>query len=205
MLTWLTTNSESLNVLANWSMVVIWIIYLQVFLRSFRRQALPKIVINQAAGTSLDAACFVSNMSSEAIYIESIVVEIEIEDEKLACTVTDLELIAEEDKRPDPKQRTFQGPLPSSEYTSLGTFQSLIESVGRRTARRIERFQETAEMISITVTIIADYASETLLVGAKRRFTARAEDDWRLTPDAPCTDQIRSPRKRKQLSAASIS
>lgn len=71
MLNWMTKNSDWLNVVANWAMVAIWIVYLQVFLRSFRRQTLPKIVINQAAGSSLDAACFISNMSSEAIYIEA--------------------------------------------------------------------------------------------------------------------------------------
>ena len=76
MLEWFAANSEMLNLVANWAMVIIWIAYLQIFLRSFRRQTLPKIVINRAAGSSLRASCFVSNMSSDAIYIESVIVKI---------------------------------------------------------------------------------------------------------------------------------
>ena len=89
MLLWLTANKELLNLIANWTMVAIWIVYLQVFLRSFQRQTLPKIVINRAAGSSLDAACFVSNMSPDAIYIESVIVELTCGEETFASAVTD--------------------------------------------------------------------------------------------------------------------
>ena len=79
MLTWIAENTEVLNLAANVAMVVIWLAYLHVFLRSFRRQTRPKIVINLAAGSTLDAACFISNMSSEPIYVESIVAKLEVD------------------------------------------------------------------------------------------------------------------------------
>ena len=44
----------------------------QVFLHSFPRQSRPKIVTNDAAGSELNAACFIGSMSSEAAYIEII-------------------------------------------------------------------------------------------------------------------------------------
>lgn len=106
MFQWIATNADTLNLLANWAMVVIWIAYLQIFLRSFRRQTLPKIVINRAAGSSLRASCFVSNMSSDAIYIESVVVKIETSAETVMCRITDFDIFDEHDENVDPKLRT---------------------------------------------------------------------------------------------------
>lgn len=201
MLNWISSNSEWLNVISNWTMVAIWIAYLQVFLRSFRRQTLPKIVINQAAGSSLDAACFVSNMSSDAIYMESVIVDVKTDSQSLACTVTDFGSYDGQQGAADPKQRTFQGPLPPSEYTSLGSFEYLIDTAARRTGRDGGQLKRSAKMIAVTVTILADYASETLLIGAKRTFTARADNDWKLSAETFSTEQIRSARERKRIYA----
>lgn len=202
MLPWLTANSEWLNLIASWAMVAIWIVYLQVFLHSYRRQAYPKIVINRAAGSSLEAACFVSNMSSDAIYIESVIVRIGYGSDTFACTVTDFEFFDGQSRASDPKARTFQGPLPPSQYTSLGTFKGLIETVARRTGRDRDEPGSSADAISVEVTVVADYASEHLLIGAKRSFSAHRKDgQWKLTADTPSTHQIRSPRERKHISA----
>lgn len=197
MLHWISSNSEWLNVVANWTMVLIWIAYLQVFLRSFRRQTLPKIVINRAAGSSLSAACFVSNMSSEAIYIESVIVDVEIEGRSFAGTVTDFELPDAHEGADDPKRRTYQGPLPPSQYTSLGTFEALIQATAERTNYDWKRARKA---LSVTITIIADYASEEHLIGAKRSFsTSYANGQIELTADQPSTTQIRSRRARKHI------
>lgn len=181
-------------------MVAIWVAYLQVFLLSFRRQTLPKLVINRAAGSSLDASCFVSNMSSEAIYIESVIVEIEAGEDKIACTVTDFAIGQSQDDPSDPKLQTYQGVLPSAQYTSLGRFGDLISMVANRTGHDHDRLKAAGDTITVEITIVADYASERLLVGAKRKFEARWQDDhWKLTPESPDTRQIRSKHERKRL------
>ena len=199
MVDWIPTSSDWLNVLANWTMVAIWLVYLQVFLRSFRRQTVPKIVITRAAGRSLDGSCFVSNMSSDAVYIESVIVEVSTQDQSLACSVTDFEHFDGEDAAPDPKLRTFHGPLPPSQYTVLGTFESLIDTAARRTGMDSGQFKRTAEYVSVTVTILADYASARLLVGAERSFTARADQGWKLTADTRSSVLITSSGERRRL------
>lgn len=200
MFDWIIENSDQLNLAANWAMVGIWVLYLQVFLRSFRRQTLPKIVINRAAGSTLDAACFVSNMSSDAIYIESVLVEIQAGSETHGCTITDFEMFDGEDPGDDPKLRTFQGPLGPSHYTSLGKFGDLIASVARRTGNDDDKMKSSGDAIMVEITIIADYASEDLLIGAKRKFKATWEDShWKLAAETPETKQIRSRRKRKEI------
>lgn len=199
---WIAANSDMLNLTANWAMVAIWVVYLQVFLRSFRRQTLPKIVINRAAGSSLSASCFVSNMSSDAIYIESVIVKIEFSQDTIACTVTDFDFFEEQNADDDPKRLTFQGTLAPASYSSLGKFKDLIATVARRTGHDIEQLQASGNALAVEVTIIADYASETLLVGARRKFNAKwQEDHWQLTADAPGTHQIRSRGERKRIYA----
>ncbi|WMT92801.1 hypothetical protein [Pelagibacterium sp. H642] len=201
MLQWISDNSEVLNLVANWAMVLIWIVYLQVFLLSFRRQTLPKIVINRAAGSTLDAACFVSNMSSDAIYIESVLVEIGAGDDTLGCTITDFEFFDGEKGSDDPKLRTYQGTLGPSQYTSLGKFEDLIASVARRTGHDVENLKSAGGPITVEITIIADYASEDQLIGARRKFRATWEGDhWKLIAETTETQQIRSPRERKRIS-----
>lgn len=198
MFKWLAENTDMLNLAANWAMVAIWVIYLQVFLRSFRRQTLPKIVINRAAGSSLDASCFVSNMSSDGIYVESVIIGITCGDSRFAATVTDAET-GHSDEKSDPRSRTFQGTLGPSQYSSIGRFDELIGSATRRAGRDEDPLKSSSE-ITVTVTILADHASENLLIGAEREFNASWESDhWKLEPVEPHTRQIRSRRKRKRL------
>lgn len=199
MLELISANSDLLNLIANWAMVLIWVVYLQVFLRSFRRQTLPKIVINRAAGSSLDAACFVSNMSSDAIYIESVLVELECGEKRLTSAVTDFETRDGQKDNPDPKLRTYQGTLPPSHYTSLGSFEYLISSVCRRIGHDVGALKSSSP-IFVEISILADYASENLLIGARRRFRATwAEGHWKLRAETPDTHQIRSHRERKRI------
>src|SRR5690606_25677631 len=88
---WMSQRQEFLNLLVNLGMLVVWIAYLQLFLANFRRQRRPNILINFGAGSGLSARCLVSNMSSEAIYIESIIAKLEGDGTTQTCAVTDLE------------------------------------------------------------------------------------------------------------------
>lgn len=197
MLQWITDNTDLLDLVASWAMVAIWIVYLQVFLWNFRRQTRPKIVINRAAGSSLDASCFVSNMSSDAIYIESAVVEVECGEAKFTASVTDYE--AEHDGR-DTKSKTFQGTLAPSRYASLGKFDELIRSVLKRTGNDPHSLFPPHDAIAVTVTILADHAAESLLIGAQRKFhTVWQDNQLKLVANEAGTRQIRSRRERRRL------
>lgn len=200
MLEWFAANSDLLNVAANWTMVAIWIAYLQIFLRSFRRQTLPKIVINRAAGSSLDAACFVSNMSSDAIYVESVIAKIETDGETILCRVTDFGSVEDHRANDDPKLRTYQGTLAPAQYSSLGKFDDLIAMVAKHKGLDAQELKSSGDAIMVEITVIADYAAEDLLVGARRAFRADwQEDHWHLVEETPETEQIRSRSERKRI------
>ncbi|TNC60456.1 hypothetical protein FHG71_22030, partial [Rubellimicrobium roseum] len=76
MLDWLSANSDAVNVVLNLAMLLVWIVYLQVFVSSYRRQRRANILISVGGGSGLDARCLVSNMSEGAIYIRSLVLDL---------------------------------------------------------------------------------------------------------------------------------
>ncbi len=200
MFQWISENSDSISAIANVSMLFVWIAYLQVFLRSYRRQVRPKIVINRAAGTALEAACFVSNMSSESIYVESVVVTLVCGDYRARRAVTDLDILDGEDLPSDPRKQTFQGPLGPGEYTAIGTFSRLLDRMGVDKDEAFDRLKQSAHPLSLEVVVVADYSSDDLLIGARRRFSAECKDgEWVLTSETTETEQISSRRERRRI------
>lgn len=200
MLQWISENSDAISAVSSVAMLFVWVAYLQVFLHSYRRQVRPKIVINRAAGSALGAACFVSNMSAEAIYLESVIVKLKCGELTARHTVTDVDALDGEEQPSDPRRRTLQGPLRPGEYTSIGTFESLIYKVLRRKGEPPDRLKQFDEPISLEVVVIADYSSDDLLIGAVRRFAAEWKNDqWHLVPETAETEQIRSRPKRREI------
>lgn len=196
MFQWISQNSAFVNAVANIAMLAVWITYLSIFLHSYGRQMKPKIVINQAAGSALSASCFVSNMSSEAVYVETVVATLRWDDHEVRKTVTDFEV--EDPDNNDPQQKTFQGPLGSGDYVSLGTFNELISRVvDDETSLNADPDVKDA---TIEILVVADHLSDDMVVGAHRTFIARRKDDrWLIKPQNATTHQIRSRREREKL------
>ncbi|SDH23831.1 hypothetical protein [Pelagibacterium luteolum] len=199
MLKWVSDNSDAISAVSNLAMLFVWIAYLQVFLQSYRRQVRPNIVINRAAGSALNASCFVGNMSSESIYIESVIVTLNCEGHDIRDTVTDSKELDGDERPDDPRQRTLQGPLRPGDYTSIGAFDELIEKVHRNKGRR-DHPKAAGVPIFLEVLVIADYSSDDLLIGAKRAFTIEPKgQDWHVRGMTAKTQQIRSRRERRRI------
>lgn len=200
MFEWISDHSETVSAVSSVAMLFVWIAYLQVFLRSYRRQVRPKIVINRAAGSALNASCFVGNMSSESIYIESVIVTVNCRDCEISHTVTDIEYPDGDEHEADPRQRTLQGPLRPGDYTSIGTFSDLIDKVHRNKGETEDHPKAAGEPISVEVMVVADYSSEDLLIGAKRTFNAEPQgQNWLVKAKTAETQQITSRGERRKI------
>lgn len=198
---WISQNIEVLSLLVSLGMLAVWIIYLQVFLFSYRRQTRSKIVINRGAGIDLEARCLVSNMSSDAIYIESILASVEAQEDSWRCTVTDIEGHRDGELPSDPKALTHQGPLPSGGYMDIGSYRELLERAVDGRGRLEAVLEQMTGPVIAQIQVVADYASEDLLVGARRRFQLEAQGQrWLLNPQDGGTEQIRSRRERRRIS-----
>ncbi|HZD91900.1 MAG TPA: hypothetical protein VE224_17505 [Pseudolabrys sp.] len=203
MFSWLDNSYPWLSLLLNAAMLVVWIAYLQTIVSGYRRQRRAKIVINQGAGSSVDATCFISNMSQESIYVESVVMRVNAGGKHWECAVTDVERLDGEEESSDPRQNTLQGPLRPGDFMPIGSFRRLAERVLRVRRDGSNSVENLQDPIELELQVFADYASEDLLVSAKRRFEIRRRDGA-LCLHAPtlATEQIRSLRARKQIMAA---
>lgn len=197
MWTWIASNHQVISALVNIAMLFVWIAYLQVFVSSYRRQKRSNILINRGAGSGLEARCLISNMSAEAIYIESLIVSVETTDGQWSRPVTELL-----EGRSDLELATRQGPLQAGQLIDVGSFQSLIQPVlqsgtglgGAAASSGLDN------LVAFEIKVIAVHGSEDLLSGAARRFDViRRQDRLLLKGHAVATHQIRSRRERKRL------
>ena len=198
MLDWIEQHHETLSVLVNAGMLVVWVAYLQLFLANYKRQTQPKILINIGAGRSIDGRCLVSNMSSEAIYIESLIAILETTEGQWMCPVTDAQELA--DKK-DLRSKTVQGPLKQGEVMDVGSFRDLVQHVVQESECPVPAENEFPEgLAALEIQAVADFGPEDLLVGAKRRFDlVRKDGAWALGMHTPQTEQIRSRGERRRI------
>ena len=197
---WISEYHQTLSLLVNIGMLLVWIAYLQLFLRNYRRQTQPKILINIGAGRSIDARCLISNMGSDAIYIESLIATVETNDGRWECPVTDAQALAQ-DQEQSLRNMTAQGTLKQGEMMDIGSFRDLARHVVRESDCPVPSEAEfPEELTAIEVQAIADFGPDDLLIGAKRRFEVVREDGgWVLGKHTPHTEQIRSRRERREI------
>jgi hypothetical protein len=200
MLDWIRDNYAIISVLISLGMLIVWIVYLQLFLVSYERRMRPKILINMGGGHGIDAMCLLSNMSSEAVYVESLIATLESKGEQWVGPVTDVEALTRDDKPPNPLDTTRQGPLQPGEVRNVGSFRNLIRHVLEEGGASRSGDDIPDSITGFEIQAIADFGPDDLLVGAKRRFDLDKRDgEWVLKPQSPFTAQIRSRRERKRI------
>lgn len=198
MLEWLTKWSDVVNAVINLGMLIVWITYLQVFWRNYRRQTRPQIIITRAVGSNLNAACFIGNMSAQSIYVESVIAYVRSAGEEEAAAITDIIFKDGSTEVTDQRHKTHQGPLLSGQYMSIGTFQDMMEQAARSYKEREDTGSEAE--LEIELLVIADYASDPLFIAARRTFSVvRSSSSSEVTPKDVRTIQVTDRRSRRQL------
>jgi hypothetical protein len=201
MLDWIRDDYAIISVLIKLGMLIVWIVYLQLFLVSYKRRTRPKILINMGGGRGIDAMCLLSNMSSEPVYVESLIATLEGKGKQWVCPVTDVEALARDDQPPNPLDTTRQGPLEPGEVRDIGSFRNLIRHVLDDKGGPDRSGDDIPDDITgFEIQAIADFGPDDLLVGAKRRFGLDKRDgEWVLKPHSAFTVQIRSRRERERV------
>lgn len=212
MLDWITQNSSPLNVLLQFLTLVVWVSYLQLLLNAYLRQRRPKILINRGAGHGVYAHCLVSNMGAEPIYVRSIIASLETESHRWTLAVTDQAEIYDEGWQPGSAgEATSQGSLNVGEFADIGTFQRFIDRVAWSAKAPSGSLDDVCgePLTLLELTVVADYGSDDLLVGARRQFEvkglgedgkdSKASKDSDLVPTTVNTVQIRSRRRRQEI------
>lgn len=201
MLQWVAQHREVITALTGLGTLIVWVIYLQVFVSNYRRQLRATLLITRGAGDGLEARCFLSNMSSGPVYVQSVLVTLGTAKKTFVFPVTDM-LELERETPAIPQERTRQGPLASGEIRDIGSFGNLIAHALRGTQTPSNEGIAPMAVQLVTIEVVGTYGSEDLPVGARRRFLVVEENGrFRIQGKHLQTQQIRGRRERRRLLA----
>jgi len=197
MLEFFRVNQGVISVLLSMAMLVVWVVYLQILLVQVRASRRSSILITRAAGRGMRSRCLVTNMSSQSLYVTSLIGILHAGDKQIEIALTDLRELPE-DLGADPRSTMRQGSLSTGQYLDIGHFQDFLEVMLRDDeAAGLER----EDVSQLDLIVVAFYAPESLPVGARRSFQFRWESPsgTRVQPSSLRTEQIRGRRQRKRL------
>ena len=202
MLQWISANSGALTVVANVTMVAVWLIYLQLFWKSYRRQLRANILITPGAGTGLEARCLISNMSAEAVHIEAVFLVLEKDGNRWSTALTTLARVRGKNGGKERAERAerimHEGPLAAGAYVDIGEFGDLLDRA--REALQPGEARGPASFDAFEIWAIGDYSTERRLVSVRRRFAVTSRNGRvGLRPDRIRTEQVRGGKRRRQL------
>lgn len=171
--------------------MVIWVLYFQLLLNSYRHRIRPKININRGGGLSSSSRCVITNMSAEAVYVDAVILTLKNGEKQRVCSLSDLDVSPSADK--DLRPQLFQGPLASGEFIDIGSFDELIESAE-------EGGTIASDTKSIEVMVIGTYTADDGLIAAERRYDLpRKDGQCLLKPVTFSTRQVRSRWERRKI------
>ncbi|WP_265516499.1 hypothetical protein [Nitratireductor luteus] len=171
--------------------MMIWVLYFQLLLNSYRHRIRPKININRGGGRSSNSRCVITNMSAEAVYVDAVILTFKGGEKQRICSLSDLDVSPSADK--DLRQQLLQGPLASGEFIDIGSFDELIEHAG-------EGDTIASDTKSIEVMVVGTYTADDGLIAAERRYELSRRDGQRLLqPVAFSTRQVRSRWERRKI------
>ncbi len=153
MIDWIEQHSTLLQTAVSLATLLVWIFYAQLLFQNYRRVRRPKIVINQMLGNSENARFLISNMSQEAIHIETVVMCLGGGQNRVCQLVTDA----------DPDDGTRQSE--QNDQNKKTALSARLDEVTLQGPLPSGRCIELVEIIVIGV-----YSSEKGVIGASRSF-----------------------------------
>lgn len=194
---WLNDNAQAISAVASICTLVVWVFYAQLLYNGYVRQRRPRIIVNRGKGIGMDALCLISNMSSEAIYIQHLVAVLHTRD-----GMYELDVVEYQQQSGDDEQacyRTHQGPLASGDYLHIQSFGAIVEQLTEHW--QLDKHALKHQKPELEIRVIAIYGSEDMPVGASRRFalTLSANPLHQLTPVKVDTQRMNSRRDRKRV------
>lgn len=197
MMEWLNNNAQAISAVASICTLFVWMFYAQLLYNGYARQRRPRVIINRGRGIGVDSICLISNMSSEAIYVQHLVAVLHTQKRSYALDVVEYQQPGGEQQ--DDSYRTHQGPLASGEYLNIQSFGDIVDQVKEYWEIDDSLLQE--QSIQIEIRVIAIYGSEDMPIGASRTFNLDpdASLNHQLIPASVDTNRLNSRGQRKRV------
>lgn len=180
---------------------LIWIVYLNVFLSSYRRQRRPSILITSGAGRGMRSHCFVTNLGLEPIFLLDIILDlIQPDGTRVRAIIPERNERWSSDDQPDTEDArgaTNVGPLHSGEEIDIGRFSTMIE----RACAENPDVRADMPISCLEVTVVTITAARAELCGASRRYRVETDDHHgtRLRPTTIKARQLQGFFARRRL------
>jgi hypothetical protein len=194
---WLNDNAQAISAVASICTLFVWFFYAQLLYNGYVRQRRPRVIINRGKGIGVDAICLISNMSSEAIYVQHLVAVLHTQ--KCSYSLDVVEYQQRGSEQQDASYRTHQGPLASGDYLNIQSFGDIVNQV--QAYWEIDDNLLRGQNIQLEIRVIAIYGSEDMPIGASRTFNLAldASPNYQLIPASVDTDRLNSRGQRKRV------
>ncbi|KHK93624.1 hypothetical protein LK12_01280 [Novosphingobium malaysiense] len=178
-------------------MLVVWMTYLQLIYLQFRSARQTRILITRAAGRHMRSRCLITNMSSQPVYVTSLIGTLHIGGRDIELALTDLQDLPG-DLGNDPRSRMAQGSLNTGQYLDIGRFDTLVDLMLEANK---ETEIEVGDVECFDLAVVAFYGWEHLPVGATRRFHFVPDSGGgvKVQPLTAAAEQITRKSKRREL------
>jgi len=170
MLDYLSQHVQILNTLLNTAMVLIWIAYLHTFIVGHRRQARSVIHIDLGAAEGARSRCLVTNLSSNAIYVQGVAADLGRDGPTSRIVITERDEI-DPDGVDDPMSRTNRGTLQPGQTVDIGSMNDLIQ----RARIRLDEEWSFKDIETMTITVVGISGQAERIVGAAKEFRIEHE------------------------------
>ncbi|CEP36323.1 MULTISPECIES: hypothetical protein [Halomonadaceae] len=194
---WLNDNAQAISAVASICTLFVWVFYAQLLYNGYVRQRRPRVIINRGKGIGVDAICLISNMSSEAIYVQHLVAVLHTQKRSYSLDVVEYQQHGGKHQEAD--YRTHQGPLASGDYLNIQSFGDIVKQVKDYWEIDDNLLQE--QNIQLEIRVIAIYGSEDMPTGASRTFNLdlNASPNHQLIPASVDTDRLNNRGQRKRV------
>jgi hypothetical protein len=201
----LQKHADLVNIVINFSMLLVWLLYAHLLLNNYRRQRRPRLLINQGSGQRLRTRCLICNMSEEAIFVEFVLAVLRTDRGERLLPVTDEQTGDDGEEVAYSERGTRQGPIRSGDCRDIGSFEDVFQCASQASLEGVDDDRPTPldrdeRPCELEVQVVAIYGSEDLPVGAKRTFRILDYEDHRdLRPASIDTQSYLSRRDRRRM------
>lgn len=193
---WLNDHASAISAIASILTLGVWVFYAQLLYNGYIRQRRPRIIINRGVREGLDAKCLISNMSSEAVYVQYLIAVLHCAGQSYSLELTEYRKSSDQDD-----DATHQGPLLSGSYLYVHSFSYIITRIQEHWRLEQRLLDDPDTQLALEIKVIAIYGSEDFPIGATRCFRVAMQGPvaQRLRAESLDTIRLNSRGQRRQV------
>lgn len=191
---WLMEYAQPITAFATVGLLIVWIVYAQMFYQDYTRRLRPRIIVDQMSGPGTSASCTLANLSAECVYIECVLATVFVDDVEHTAVIREQGAISSSEQ-PSLQivSQMRQGPLGRGQLIVIGAIEDLVRDAAGQGGD-----EEAKSVRYLDIRVVATMSSEDNPVGAWKRFEI-SESGKRARALRLGTQQMHSRAKKREV------